>query len=55
MLNYVNKNLFFIVEPPIGAFNTPNVGSRRMTSIDVTPAEANGEIGFSTTEPVIVS
>ena len=46
--------LFFFLDPPNGAFNSPTLGARDTTIIRVTKNEANGEIGFDTVEPMFV-
>ena len=45
----------FQIEPALGTFNTPKLGDNTRTEVRVTPAEANGEIGFDSTLPLTVS
>jgi hypothetical protein len=43
------------LEPVLGAFNSPVLGTRTTVDIPVTLQQANGEIGFLNTYTVTVS
>lgn len=44
----------FCLEPPLGAYNSPVIGSPSAASVLVTAEAANGEIGFMSTQPITV-
>ena len=48
------KFLSQIAAPQIGAFNSPRIGPRSVATVTVTTAEASGEIGFDSIEPMVV-
>ena len=49
-----SKCSYISTAPEIGPFNSPKIGPRSIATISVTAAEASGEIGFASVEPMVV-
>ena len=43
-----------LVAVNVGPYNTPALGLKRHTQVYISPAEANGEVGFASLAPVTV-
>ena len=45
----------FHAAPSLGAFNSPTLGSRVSIAVGVASADANGEVGFASTQTLSVN